>query len=271
MKTLKNHTIIYDDECPMCDLYTNAFVRTGMLEPGGRVPFGNLDQELLSLIDRDRSCNEIALVDMAQGRVTYGVESIFAIIGNRFPWMERLFRFAAFRWAMKKLYSFISYNRKAIVPGKVFEKPESCIPSFHLKYRWAYIIFAWLITAPVLAAYSTRLYPLIPPSTMLREFLICGGQIVFQFITVSLVRKERVIHYLGNMMTVSLLGAMLLLPALLLPLAGIDSAFVYAAWFLAVVGIMLLEHLRRVRILGMSLAVSAAWVFYRLAILLLII
>ncbi len=35
MKTLHNHVIFYDADCPMCNLYTNAFVKTGMLDSNG--------------------------------------------------------------------------------------------------------------------------------------------------------------------------------------------------------------------------------------------
>lgn len=222
------------------------------------------------LIDRKRSCNEIALINLENQEVLYGTESLFAIIGNRFRWLRGLFQFEPFRWAIEKLYSFISYNRKVIVPGKVFEEQGSCVPSFHIKYRWAYIIFAWLVTAVVLTDYSKHLFPLIPSSTMAREFIICGGQIIFQLAIVRMISKERVIHYLGNMMTVSLMGALLLLPALLFTAVGIESAFVYAAWFLMVAGVMLLEHMRRVKILGIHWSASVSWVLYRIIVLFII-
>ncbi|MBA4055134.1 MAG: hypothetical protein C0490_10505, partial [Marivirga sp.] len=69
----------------MCDLYTKGFVRTGMLEQNGRIPFSKMNNDLLTLIDRGRSCNEIALVNTEKQEVLYGIDSLFAIIGNRFP------------------------------------------------------------------------------------------------------------------------------------------------------------------------------------------
>lgn len=267
---MKHHTIIYDDECPMCDLYTKGFVQSGMLDPNGRVPFSKMNDELSNIIDRKRSCNEIALVDLESHKVLYGIDSLFAVISNRFGLLKGLFGFKPFRWTMKKLYSFISYNRKVIVPGKVFEEQNSCVPSFSMKYRWAYIIISWLITAVVLTFYSRFLYPLIPASTMSREFLICGGQIIFQWAVVRLINKERVLHYLGNMMTVSFMGGLLLLPVMLLTAFGIESAYLYAAWFLMVAGVMLLEHMRRVKILGIHWSASVSWVLYRIIVLLII-
>jgi predicted DCC family thiol-disulfide oxidoreductase YuxK len=39
MKTLKDHTLLYDATCPMCRLYTRAFVSSGMLDQEGRAPY----------------------------------------------------------------------------------------------------------------------------------------------------------------------------------------------------------------------------------------
>ncbi len=38
MKTLRNHTLIYDKECPMCNLYSKGFIQSGMLDENGRKP-----------------------------------------------------------------------------------------------------------------------------------------------------------------------------------------------------------------------------------------
>ncbi len=267
MKTLKDHVIIYDKECPMCDLYTNGFVKTGMLPNDGRVPFGETNHDINILIDRKRACNEIALVNKQKGEVVYGIESLFTIISNRYPFLKNLFQFKPFYWAMKKFYSFISYNRKVIVPGKVFEGDSVCAPTLNIKYRILYIIMTWFFTALVLSYYTQLLNPLLPPSSFIREFVVCGGQIVFQAIAVSLIRKDRAVHYLGNMMTVSLMGAVLLLPAFLFSIMGVVSPFVYAAWFMVVVAIMFFEHLRRVKILDIHWSISASWVIYRLIVL----
>lgn len=39
MKTLKNHLILFDAECPMCRVYTQVFVKTGMLDENGRAAY----------------------------------------------------------------------------------------------------------------------------------------------------------------------------------------------------------------------------------------
>jgi hypothetical protein len=269
MKTLSNHTIIYDDECPMCDLYTGAFVKTGMLDKKGRAPFSGASDLLMQTVDKKRACNEIALVDNASGEVTYGIESLFRIIANSAPFLKPLFNQGWFSLAMQKLYSFISYNRKVIIPGKTYESGQVCTPSFNLTYRIAYIIMAWLVSSYILNHYSALLVPLVPASNFYREFMICGGQILFQAIIICILRKDRVIHYLGNMMTISLAGSLLL--AIAIPLKMfINEPLFFAGYFMIVVGLMFMEHLRRIKLLGIHAFATASWVLYRLLVLSLI-
>src|SRR5215212_2803052 len=116
MKTLKNYTILYDEVCPMCNAYTNAFVKTGMLDKNGREPYQNMSCTYNTKIDKARAVNEIALINRETGEVEYGVKSLFLIIGNAFPYLKPLFRFQLFEWSMDKVYKFISYNRRVIMP-----------------------------------------------------------------------------------------------------------------------------------------------------------
>jgi len=60
MKTLKNHLILYDEECPMCAVYTQAFVKSGMLEPEGRASYQKLSFDFCSGIDPQRAVKENA-------------------------------------------------------------------------------------------------------------------------------------------------------------------------------------------------------------------
>ena len=269
MKTLENHTIIYDDECPMCNLYTGAFVKSGMLDNAGRIPYSSFAKDPSASIDLLRARNEIALINRKDQTITYGLDSRLKIIGNSFHFLRPLFRIKLFRSLMVPLYYFISYNRKVIVPGNSPEKNNACTPTFNIKYRFAYILFAWLVTSLILNSYSHSLAPLVPETNFYREFLICGGQIAFQGILLSIFLKEKVLSYLGHLMTISLGGALLLLllkPVLLL----IGSPSLFILYFLMVAFLMLLEHIRRVKILGLPWFLTAGWVAYRIIILFII-
>lgn len=264
MKTLKNHTIIYDEECPMCNLYTSAFLHIGMLDENGREAFSNLRKRGYNL-DVKRASNEIALVNNNDQTVTYGIHSLFLIIAHRFPFLNILFKRKLFQFLMKKLYFFISYNRKVIAPGKKFEAFNSCTPSLNIKYRWAYIVFSWAVTSIILFYYSHLLGSFIPGSAVSRELLICGGQVFFQGAIVGYFNKSRVIHYLGNLMTVSLGGAILLLPMLLFS-EIVSNHTLFLIYFMMVVSLMLAEHIRRVKILELPFTISVTWVLYRVLV-----
>ncbi len=67
MKTLKNHLILYDEECPMCSVYTKAFVATGMLDNDGRSSYQSESAAHCPMVNKQRAVNEIALVDLQSG------------------------------------------------------------------------------------------------------------------------------------------------------------------------------------------------------------
>lgn len=267
MKTLANHTIYYDSECPMCALYTGAMVKHGLLDEQGRASYSEAACAFHPQLDAKRARNEIALVNHETNEVKYGLDSLFTVIAARYGWLEPLFRWGVFRSVMLRLYRFISYNRKVIAPAQRFETPGSCTPDMSLKYRWAYIAFTWVVTSLTLFHYSDLMYPVVPSTSSMREFAICGGQVLFQAVIVGLMRKDRLMHYIGNMMTISLSGALALLPALVVGQWFPLVPEVYVGYFLGIAGLMLLEHMRRVKLLGLHWAVTAGWVTYRILVL----
>lgn len=266
MKKLSNHTLVYDNECPMCDLYTGGFIKAGMLDENGRVMYGCA--KVPASFDNERARNEIALVDYETGTVTYGIDSLLKVLGHSYPLLQKISGFWPVKQFLKVLYSFISYNRKVIAPPNEFEKRGSCTPSYHVGYRIAYILFAWLIASLVLTAYAARLTPFIPQTTFSREFIICGGQILFQLVFVRFMTRDRLMHYIGNMMTVSLIGALLLLPILIVGnVFTLTQPLIYAIWFALVVTFMLAIHWKRTKMLGISWFASVTWVAYRVLVL----
>lgn len=267
MKALKDHLILYDAECPMCNLYTGAFVKTGMLDRDGRAAYQHTTTYQCPQVNMQRAVNEIALVNTRTGEVTYGIRSLFSIIATSFPVFRPLFNSCIFTALMSKLYAFISYNRRVIIPAAETEDSFAYQPSFRLPYRIIWLLFTWCVTAAVLSAYAARLAPWVPAGSSYREWLICGGQIFFQAAVISCLAPAKAWDYLGNMMTISLAGALLL--GISMPIARLlhaTPAF-YTGYFLLVAGAMLLEHIRRVKLLQLSVILSATWVLYRLVLL----
>ncbi|MFD2161964.1 DCC1-like thiol-disulfide oxidoreductase family protein [Paradesertivirga mongoliensis] len=270
MKALKNHLILFDAECPMCRMYTQAFVESGMLDNDGRTAYQELPAQACPMLDRQRAVNEIALVNQETGEVTYGVESLFKVFAASFPVLKPLFLFRPFVWLMSKLYAFIAFNRRVIIPAPVAANSFELQPTFKLNYRLAYLFATWLLTAIVLSAYASLMTGLLPEGSVYREYLICGGQIFFQGAIISIIHKSKRWDYLGNMMTISFGGALLLLPVLLLAQWFNLHPLFCAIWFMAVAGLMLLEHIRRTKLLELGWMLTTSWVLYRILVLLFI-
>lgn len=266
MKTLKNHTLIYDNECPMCNLYSKGFTKCGMLDEDGREAFTELSVKNKILIDFNRAKNEIALVDHNKNEVVYGLDSLLLIIGNSFPLLAKIARTKPLYWFFQKLYSFVSYNRKQIIPSSKDYTEQSCVPDFNLKYRIAYISFVVVFSAYILSQFSLKL-DFNLERNFLREFAVCLGQIAWQTLFLKSYLKDKIWDYLGNMMTVSLIGTLLLIPALIIDFTPVF----YLVYFGIVVLIMFLEHIRRCRILKLNFFPTISWILFRITALAIVI
>jgi predicted DCC family thiol-disulfide oxidoreductase YuxK len=268
MKMLQNHIILYDAECPMCNLYTGAFVRNGLLDTNGREAYQQYSGTACPNLDWQRAVNEIALVNQTTGEVTYGIESLLKVCGNAMPLLAPLFGWKPFLWIATKAYAFISYNRRVIVPAPVAENGFGYQPSFNVKYRIAWLVFTWVLTSYILSSYTNLLLTgLLGEGAFWREFAICGGQILFQGTVMAVYKKQKTWDYLGNMMTISLAGALALLGLLAVCISLNLGWLISALCFMLVVFLMFLEHLRRSRLLSIGYLPTATWVLYRIIIL----
>ena len=79
-----------------------------------------------------------------------------------------------------------------------------------------------------------------------------------------------ILNYAGNLMTVSLMGSMILIPILILTQFFQLPQMVILGWFGITVFIMFLEHFRRIKILKLPFYLSYIWVLYRIIALFLI-
>ena len=210
MKTLKNQTLLYDEDCPLCRVYTSGFIKAKMLDENGKKPYCQLSAEEQSFIDVQRASNEIALVDNQNKTVTYGVDSLLKVIGFSFPIVEKIGNLKPIKFLLKKLYSFISYNRKVIIPGRINKEMKlQCVPDFSYKYRILFIIFATfcslLILKQVFVAYSFWQ-------------LVCILSIIFgvQCILFVKISKHTMLNYFGNFAASCLVSTLFFMPSLAL-------------------------------------------------------
>lgn len=254
----------------MCSVYTKAFVKSGMLDHNGRSAYQTMPMDTCPVYDRQRAVNEIALINIKSGEVTYGIKSLFKIIGNACPVFAPLFAFKPFVWLMSKFYAFISYNRRVIIPPTKEDASFAYKPDFKLHYRIAFLLFTWFCTGFILTAYAHLLTPLVPLGNAYREYMICGGQIIFQGLMISAFSRNQVWSYLGNMMTISFGGSLLLLIPLALSYWVTLGPVIYTLCFMGVAGLMFLEHIRRTKLLHLGWVMTITWVTYRIILLVLI-
>jgi hypothetical protein len=254
----------------MCNIYTKAFVNAGLLDANGRTAYQDFSAQACPMLDRQRAVNEIALINRETGEVTYGVQSLFKIIATGIPAFKPVFDSQPFLRLMAKAYAFVSYNRRVIIPAPIVNDKFALQPSFKLHYRLAYLIFSWAVTSFILAGYGKLLAGFLPQGPAYREYLVCGGQILFQGLIVGSLFNNKKWDYLGNMMTISFAGALLLSPGLLISNFISLSPVIYLFWFVLVVTLMFLEHIRRSRLLEPGWIATVSWVVYRLIVLSLI-
>lgn len=250
------YQIFYDAECPLCRVYTQGFVKAGILADAGRIPWS---KEAINQygFDSNRSKEEIVIVNADTLETHYGLDSLLTLIGTKANFIERFFRTKPLFQFLEGLYEFISFNRKIIYPAQ-----NECRPRPHYIYNVIYILIASIFTALVLHQFSFRLPGIVPPSHLFREWIICLGQIGFQFIFLTLLGSDKKLEYLGNVMTVSLIGALMLIPTLYF----IAPLWFNTAWFGGVVTFMFFEHFRRVKILNQHPFLCVSWMLYRILI-----
>jgi hypothetical protein len=270
MKTLANQTLLYDEDCPLCRVYTKGFITTGMLDENGKKPYCQLSDDEQTFVDVTRASNEIALVDTKNKTVLYGIDSLLKVIGHSFPWMEKIGTLQPIYFLLKKIYKFISFNRKVIIPSKINANIKlQCIPEFNVKYRWLYLAFATAITTVTLF-YFSEMITALPKTTILRELLLAVFQMVFQSLFLFKEDKKTILNYLGNLMSVSVMGSLLLLPLLLLNTIVTIPEIAILTWFGITVSLMFVEHFRRLKILELPPYLSITWIIYRIIALILI-
>lgn len=260
---LIGYTLLLDADCPMCKLYAHTFEGLDMIESTTAVPYQHAEQQQVRLVDMEKARNEIALVNHHTKEVYYGLDSLGHILSTRLPWITFVLTSTFVRFFLDKLYKFISFNRKVIAPSSSANGTMNrlCIPDFHLGYRIAYLVFALVFSSCVLGYFFQPVYEQFYLGTSFYPILFIGA---FPFIGQNLVlwkcKWERRIEYLGNMATIFLIGALLIVPMLLIQhvVYVSDLGLMCYSSFVAIP--LLLEHIRRCRLLAFSSLITLSWI-----------
>lgn len=203
--------IIYDDSCPLCCWYTDAFVNAGLLKEDNRLSFSQLsNEEILAQLDLERSKDEIPLLDRTGGSTLYGIDSLLEILGHRWPWVRTIAHITPVNWCLRRLYKLVSYNRRVIAATITTEDKFDCKPHFNLFYRLIYILFAVTFGIGTLLAYCWLYFP---PITWYLVGIFIAALLIGKL---NIPIKKR-INYWGIMLSPILLAGLILLPTLWYP------------------------------------------------------
>lgn len=269
MNALGNEYLLYDEDCPLCEWYTKQFIRRKLLNSDERISFNQATKEKNFELDEERAKNEIALVTEG-GEVFYGVDSLLHIFGRRYQWIERVGSFFPVYGFLKLLYKLISFNRKVIAPADC-NALNACEPTFNVGWRLAFILLAGLITNAIVGRFFNTHFALeMRMHFPFLDFSLFVGQLLFQGLFFRLFKQGNFLNYAGQIAVISLIGAVLLgamnLGLSVLYTNGFENGVLAPAALGIVLGIMFLEHVRRVRILHHTKWLTVTWLAYRLII-----
>ncbi|CAN5487222.1 hypothetical protein BH10BAC1_BH10BAC1_10660 [soil metagenome] len=133
------------------------------------------------------------------------------------------------------------------------------------------MLFCIAITAATLNQYAKLIQDLLTIKYDWKfELFMVLGQLVFQFPFILKQSIEQKWEYYYNMLVVSALGSITLLPLIVFNHLYLLPTIINVIYFLIVVMFMFLDHKRRVSNLNLSAYISYTWVLYRFLILIFI-
>lgn len=267
---LKNYKLLLDQNCPMCVFYGKLFIKFRLIDSSVIAPYQTFNFTPLDHIDANKATKEIALYNTINNTTEYGVDTFLHILFHQYTWFINLLRLPVIYQILQFVYAFVSFNRKIFYPVNNCSA-QGCNPELNLFYRWSYILLVGFITGTILGTYMASIYQEFGLNVPFRtEFAICFGQILWQLIPILIIRKSETHDYIGNMSTVSLIGGILLLPMIGLSYWLTIGPIIFLIYFGIVVLIMLLEHHRRCRLMGLPVTLTLSWVTYRSVVLIIL-
>lgn len=258
MKT--NKILIYDDNCPLCTWYSSVFVKCGLLPAEGRKAFSVIDPALFNKIDFDKSRNEIPLIDTMSGKVFYGIDSLLEILDQKIPLIKKIGNFMPLKWFLRKLYKFVSYNRKVVVARKCGNGTIDCVPDFNYLYRVLFMIVFLIFNTIMLIPFHNILFTglFFYKISMMELQLAHFGLVVINCLLACTFKKQKAIEYLGQVNILALLVILFLIPLLLFEKLFVLNDTIVTVYLAFTAMFIFKEYLRRMDYAGVL--VKNSWI-----------
>ncbi len=118
---------------------------------------------------------------------------------------------------LRKLYSFISYNRKVIVAAKASPLKIDCSPSFNLFYRTLFMLVFLAINTLMIFPVHQHLLSKIPMYSLSvwQLFVLHFIIVAINCLLASFMPKQTAVEYLGQVNMLALVTNLLLVPLLI--------------------------------------------------------
>jgi predicted DCC family thiol-disulfide oxidoreductase YuxK len=211
---MNNKIIIYDDQCPLCAAYTNAFIKTGFIDKSGRKKFSTIQPDLISMVDIKRSVNEIPVIDTNTKQVWYGIDALLEILGQKIPVIKTIGNIKPIKWLLYKLYKFISYNRRVIVANQQPANSFDCTPEFNIRYRIYFIVSLLVFNAWML--FPVQKYLLVDSfvkTVSIPQLLYVQAALLLMHIAIALkLGKKFGMEYLGQVNMLAFITILITIP-----------------------------------------------------------
>ena len=242
--------IIYDDSCPLCAAYTNAFIQTGIIAKEGRKNFSNIAPEMMERIDIKRSANEIPLIDTNTNQVWYGIDALLELLSQKIPFVKRIGNIQPVKWLLYKLYKLISYNRRIIVAAKQTPGSYDCTPDFNIRYRLLFMINC-------LAFNTWMLFPIqqylltagLATATSIQQLQWAHFAMVTLNISIAIyLGKKKGLEYLGQVNMLALTAALLTIPIITFNQYLQTASTTINSFYLGMLAVLIInEYTRRMK------------------------
>ncbi len=247
---LTNQLLIYDDNCPLCEWYSSLFVRYHFLPGDGRKAFSEIDGDIAGRIDLDKGRNQIPLVNTADGTVLYGIDAMLEVLSSKCSIIKPIGRLPVINAMLRKLYKFISYNRKVIVAKKCGKGQFDCAPDLNVRYRvffmLVFLVINTLLLYPIYGSLHIGGDGLSMKALQGGHFALIG----INLLLASTFSKTTALEYLGQVNMLAFIALMLLVPvAILNNYFGLPELVIYVYLGLTTL-LVFKEYLRRMHYAG---------------------
>jgi hypothetical protein len=254
---IKNKKLLIDRDCPMCRIYGNAFTQLKWVDKDTVSYYQACPNNYANRIDMERAKSEIAFFNPETGKTKYGIDVFIEILWE--GRLAKLLKWKPLYWLSKKLYRFVSFNRKVIAPARVSDDLKNCEPPVHLGYRIVYIALSILFFGLGLHFLFSSLQDSFPIIYKTSPFLLAMIPFAIQSLVLLVSQAKNKLDYLGNMATVANILTIILLPAVLVfQLLNLSVVYMLIATSLAAT-IAFVEIRDRTKLLNQSDSLNLSW------------